>query len=602
MLSMRASLPRILITQLLELLFQAALLCVVLCLFVRVFSFGETAVDFTRPADLFETRAGYSIFSRILDGTWLSVQLIGGALFLSTIAAVALGWLMVLFPAAGAVRFPLLLLSAFPVFALGYWLRTSSDLPYLLQAMAVLAVGDLVLMSLTSRIAQELHRELKRGYILSARARGAAAWRQYWRRLLVIACESVRPRLPFLLGSSVVVESVFALDGLGLLAVNSVRNGEVAVLLWLAVLSLMVVRMASLFIELLRTWLTPETQQKRSASGAGLWQLVSETLAALSSLVSGTRLEAFDGDYSSREGMAVQTKSEKAPSGLFTGLRHRPLFDRILIVAGLSWGALSLLFLLFCFFGERSAKQTGNPLELQFQAPSSTHWLGLDEDGQDILDRIRVAGRMLTPPCLATLVGVILLASPLGLLSGYYETRTARLVERLFDVLDSVPKLVLVLLAIVVFEVRGAYLWKIIPFIGMTFAPAIFYQVREGALLLRQRLFVERARALGCSEPRIVFLHILWKNCLHRVVIASAFILGGIILMDGSIGYLNLSQPDYPTWGGLVAEGIASADDTRGTSVSFNSWALWGPAGVLAMMLMSFTLAAEALERLWTRD
>jgi glutathione transport system permease protein len=278
------------------------------------------------------------------------------------------------------------------------------------------------------------------------------------------------------------------------------------------------------------------------------------------------------------------------------------LFDRILIVAGLFLGALSLLFLMFCFFGGRSVKQSGSQLDQQFQAPSSAHWLGLDEDGQDILDRIRVAGRKLTPPCLATLVGVILLASPLGLLSGYYETRTARLVERLFDVLDSVPKLVLVLLAIVVFEVRGAYLWKIIPFIGMTFAPAIFYQVREGALLLRQRLFVERAWALGCSEPRIVFLHILWKNCLHRVVIASAFMFGGIILMDASIGYLNLSQPDYPTWGGLVAEGIASADDTRGTSVNFNSWALWGPAGVLAMMLMSFTLAAEALERLWTRD
>ena len=601
---MQTPLLRIFVNQLLELLFQVALLSVVLCLFVRVFSFGESGLDFSRPAaSLLETRAGYSIFSRVLDGMWLSTWLVGGALILSTVGALASGWLMAKYPSAGAIRFPLLGLSAFPVFALGYWLRTSSELPYLLQAILVLAVGDLVLMSLTSRIAQELHLELRRGYILSVRARGASAWRQYWRRLMVIASESVRPRLPFLLGSSVVVESVFALDGLGILAVDSVRNGEVAILLWLAVLSLIVVRLASLFVELLRSWLTPEARQARITSGAGLSQLVCETLAGLSSWFSGNKFEAFDGNYSVIDGMSVKFDSKKPSIGRpFTGLRHRPFIDRILVLSGLTLGVLSLLFLLFCFLGQPSVQQGGNQLDQQFQAPSSAHWLGLDEDGQDIFDRIRVAGRSLTPPCLVTLIGAILLAAPLGLLSGYYETWAARLVERLFDVLDSVPKLVLVLLAIVVFEVRGAYLWKIIPFIGMTFAPAIFHQVREGALLLRRRLFVERARALGCSEPRIVFLHILLKNCLHRVLIASSFILGGIILMDASIGYLNLSQPDYPTWGGLVAEGMASADDTRGTSVRFNSWALWGPAGVLAMMLMSFTLASEALERLWMRD
>ena len=523
-----------------------------------------------------------------------------------------LGWAFTTVPALSVLRLGLLALSAFPVFALGYWMRRSCDLPYVIQASLVLALGDLLLISMASQVYDDLRREMRRAYVLAARARGGTALRHYWRRLCVIVLESAQPRIPFLLGSSVVVERIYAVDGLGEMAVSAVERGEVVVLVWLALLSFLLVRVCGFAIELIRCRLTPEFPRSASGQQGRLRQLLLDTLDAVRGGAPGKRQNGPSPRLSARTSGATEGESEgPATGGTESGsvvhalrvragnyvLRSRWNAPKAAVAAGTVLLAAGILAL--CLLGPRSEISGG--LERQFEEPSSAHLLGLDEDGKDILAQLLMAGRFLVPPVTVALVLVVAAATPLGLLSGYFAGRSVRFVDRSMDVLDSVPKLVLVLLAIVVFDAKEGYLWKVIPFMGLTFAPGIFYQVRNTARLLRERLFVERARALGSSEARIVFLHILWKNCRHRLLIYSAYILGGIVLMDASIGYLKLSQPDYPTWGALAMKGVLSANEYGRVAMAgtaFNEWAVWGPFAVLVVMLVASSLLGDSLRTL----
>jgi ABC-type dipeptide/oligopeptide/nickel transport system permease subunit len=593
--------------QLWELFFQVILLGVVLCAFVQVFSFGGASVDLNQPLKgILYTRSGDSILASVRHGATLSFWLVGGALAGSLLISAALGWLFAATPWTSFFRLPVVLVSAFPVFALGYWMRQSAGIPYLAQGILVLALGDLVLASMTSEMYVQMRRELGRGYVLAAQARGEAAWRHYWRRFLVIVLESARPRIPFLLGSSVVVERVYAFDGLGELAVSAAERAEVAVLIWLALLSLLVVRAFGVFVEVIRGWLTPEVRKTDLGQEGQLRQFFRDTLEGFLSLV---RVKKPGHGAGLPQPLSLHPESSipaipsiTDPDAAGTTKRRNPLsvrFGNYLLrsrwdqaKAGVAALAVlcALVFTVACLAGHGSQAPAG--LGSQFAPPSESHWLGLDEDGKDILSQLLSAGRLLVPPAVVSLLAGMLVAVPFGVLSGYFGGRTARLVDRFMDVLDSAPKLVLVLLAIVVFEAKEGYLWKVVPFIGLTFAPAVFYQVRDSARHLRERLFVERARALGCSEARIVFLHVLWHNSRHRLLMALAYVLGGIILMDASVGYLELSQPDYPTWGALAVKGVQCAYEHAGMSFY---WGVWGPIGVLVLMMTALSMAGDGL-------
>lgn len=594
--------------QLWELVFQVALLGVVLCAFVQVFSFGEATLDLSQPGkSVLYTRSGDSILGSVREGAKLSFLLVGGGLLASITISAVLGWAFAVRPRLSAARLFLVLLSAFPVFALSYWLMHVTGLPYLLQGILVLAAGDLVLASMTSEVYLQMTREIGRAYVLAAEARGERPWRHYWRRFLVIALESVRPRLPFLLGSSVVVERVYAMDGLGELAVSAAERGEVPVLIWLALLSLALVRVYGILVELIRHRLTPELRKADLKQEGRLKLFFRDTLDGIVAFLTGRKYPARQAKVEHLSGKDRGPDEEDSHKGVPPRARGllrlrlgnyvaRSRGNQLKALAALLCALCAAVFIVACLIGPGADLSEG--LEHQFAPPTRSHWLGLDEDGKDLFAQLLLAGRFLVPPAAAALLLVVAVAAPLGLLSGYFGGHTVRLADRFMDVLDSVPKLVLVLLAVVVFEAREGYLWKIIPFIGLTFAPAVFYQVRDSARLMREQLFVERARALGCSEARIVFLHVLWNNSRHRLLIALAYILGGIILMDASIGYLELSQPDFPTWGALAVKGVKSAKEFGGLVIDgakFNGWAVWGPMGVLVLMMSALSTVGDGM-------
>jgi len=189
------------------------------------------------------------------------------------------------------------------------------------------------------------------------------------------------------------------------------------------------------------------------------------------------------------------------------------------------------------------------------QAPSAGHWLGTDQLGRDVLSRIifGARGALLVPLLvvgLAVLVGV-----PLGAVAGYRGGRLDELLMRVTDVFLAFPPL---LLAMVAVAVLGPSLLNAGLALAVAWWPWYARLVRGVAQSLRDRPFVEAARAMGVSQPRILSRHVI-RNAVTPVMVQATVDLGTVILAAGALAFLGLgAQPPAPDWGLMVSEGRVS--------------------------------------------
>ncbi len=185
-------------------------------------------------------------------------------------------------------------------------------------------------------------------------------------------------------------------------------------------------------------------------------------------------------------------------------------------------------------------------------SPSGAHPLGTDELGRDILSRVLYGARIsLTLGFVA--VGIALfIGIPLGAIGAYRGGWTDLAVMRLVDILLSFPP---ILLAISVVVVLGPSLYNAMIAIGIAQMPVYARLVRGVVLSLKEREYVEAARALGAGEARIVFSHIL-PNCLSPLIVQSTLQVASAILSAAALGFLGLgAQPPMPEWGAMLSKG-----------------------------------------------
>jgi peptide/nickel transport system permease protein len=217
--------------------------------------------------------------------------------------------------------------------------------------------------------------------------------------------------------------------------------------------------------------------------------------------------------------------------------------------------------------------------------PSHAHWLGADQMGRDIYARIVYGARIslavgLGSTALGCFFGVIL-----GLASGYIGGWVDLVVQRIVDVLQAMPLLVL---ALVMAAALGPALNNTIVAISIPLIPYTARVVRSSTLTLREQPFVEAARAVGMSEFRIAVRHILPNTLAPLIVIATAQ-LGAAILTEASLSFLGLGVPEpHPSWGRMLSESAAEYVRTA-------PWLVIFPGVAISLAVFGTNLFGDAL-------
>ena len=195
---------------------------------------------------------------------------------------------------------------------------------------------------------------------------------------------------------------------------------------------------------------------------------------------------------------------------------------------------------------------TRQNLENDLRASSRENPLGTDKLGRDILSRVLYGGRISLLVGVTTVVISLAIGLSIGSLSGYFGGWADQLLMRIVDILMAFPG---ILLAIAFTAVLGPGLDHVILALCLIGWTSYARLVRGEILALRERAFVQAARALGCKPGRVIARHLL-PNLLPPVLIQATFGLAAAIIAEGSLSFLGLGvEPPTPSWGSMLNDG-----------------------------------------------
>lgn len=188
----------------------------------------------------------------------------------------------------------------------------------------------------------------------------------------------------------------------------------------------------------------------------------------------------------------------------------------------------------------------------RLQHPSSTHWMGTDDVGRDVLTRLLVGSRISLGAGLVVLVIATVVGLSLGMISGYFGGWLDNVIQRLTDVFLTVPGLIL---AMAVSAALGPSLINVMWAIALVWWPGYCRLTRAEVLRCREEQYVEAARSIGTSSKRIIVRHIM-PNIFTPVLVKASMDIGFAVLTLASLGFIGLgAQPPTPDWGKMIADG-----------------------------------------------
>ena len=220
------------------------------------------------------------------------------------------------------------------------------------------------------------------------------------------------------------------------------------------------------------------------------------------------------------------------------------------------------------------------------QPPSPAHWLGTDMLGRDIFTRSLYGARVSLLVGAAAMVLSFSIGVLYGAVAGFAGGIVDNLMMRFVDAMLSFPTFFLLL--IVAALTNQFSLAVIIVIIGLTAWPALARLVRAEVLSLRERDFVEAARALGASPIRLVVRHLI-PNALAPLVVAAAFAIGDNILAESSLSFFGLGvQPPSPSWGNMLQDALTPQAEAA-------PWMVLVPGLAIVATVLAFSVIADGI-------
>jgi peptide/nickel transport system permease protein len=235
-----------------------------------------------------------------------------------------------------------------------------------------------------------------------------------------------------------------------------------------------------------------------------------------------------------------------------------------------------------------------NPYErvsLPFQPPSGRHWLGTDDLGRDIFSQMIYSSRLsLIIGFISALVATVI-GTMLGILSGYYGGKVDEILMRLTDLWLAFPNLLFAILLVVIFSPQtGNRVVPIIIAIALVSWPTASRLIRSAVISIKQSPYIEAARALGASDARIIFSHIL-PNTTSLIIIEVITIMGGAMLTEASLSFLGLGDPRAMSWGMMLHYALSR------NAIYLGMWWWFLPPGLLiSLSVLSIILISTGLE------
>ncbi len=220
----------------------------------------------------------------------------------------------------------------------------------------------------------------------------------------------------------------------------------------------------------------------------------------------------------------------------------------------------------------------------RFAAPDSVHWLGTDEFGRDVFSRLLYAARASIGISLLSVFLGLVIGSLLGLLAGYRGGWIDLVVIEASNLLLAFPTIVL---GIIVLVALGAGVTNVVIALTIAFVPRFVRLVRAETLTIREKNFVEAARAAGASDARIMLRYIL-PNVVGTAIVSAALWTATALRAEATLSFLGLGvQLPYPSWGNMTSEAIIYIFDNA-------SLVLW-PCLAIVVAVVVFNLAGDAL-------
>lgn len=229
-------------------------------------------------------------------------------------------------------------------------------------------------------------------------------------------------------------------------------------------------------------------------------------------------------------------------------------------------------------------------LELLMAAPNTAgHLLGTDFMGRDILSRLIIGIQAYFLPGLLAIAIALIAGTLFGVLAGYWGGGLDTTTTYISNLLNSFPRLVLILLMVAAFKPE---IYTIMMVVGITNIPAVASLIRSKILFLKQKNFIEAAVALGLRNKIIIFKHILWHNCRAILIIQATLGMAEAILMETSLSYLGFGvQEPTPSWGNMVQAGA-------NYFMQGKFWPSTAPALAILLAIMGFHLLGDGLNNI----